>query len=191
MTSVGPSDGRGALPTALMLYPRARMASASAPAAPAWPFPFRTTTRVLVRGSAGCRTGFDAAGDRWATTAARARRLVTECPSATVPTTIRPTSSRAATPAATIAAVRQRKSANGTACSTGASDSLRGRRLLQALPSQPQAFLERNVGPPAELARRKARVDNAAPDLARPLLGVDRLAVDAPYPPASRMQLDH
>src|SRR5947207_1746637 len=190
MTSVGPCDGRGALPTALILYPRARMASASAPAAPDWPFPFRTTTRVLVRGRAACWTGFDAAGRGcWGATAARAPCLVTVCPSATVPTTIRPTSSRAATPAATIAAVRQRKSGNGTACSTGASDSLRGGGLLQALPRQFQPLLEGRLRAPAELARREAWIRDAALDLARPLVAVVRLAVDAGHAPAGNVQL--
>src|SRR5437763_8530726 len=191
MTSVGPCDGRGALPTALILYPRARIASASAPAAPAWPFPFRTTMRVFVRGIAACRTGFDTAGGRWDATAARAPCLVTVCPSATVPTTISPTSSRAATPAATIAAVRQRKSGNGTACSTGASDSLRGGGLLQALPRQFQPLLEGRLRAPAELARREAWIRDAPPDVARPLVGVFRLAVGTGHAPARGVPLVH
>src|SRR5438874_722604 len=192
MTRVGPMLDRGALPTALILYPRARIVVASDAAAPARPFPFRTTTRVLARGNNVWRTGF------WVVlaklglvfSAGLELCLATEWPSTTVPATINRSSSTAATPLATTAAVRQgRTASNGTACSTGASSSLPGYGLLQAFPGQTQPVLERPLGPPAELARRQRRIGDAAPDVARPRLRVLRLAVDAGHAPASLMQL--
>src|SRR3989440_7411388 len=73
------------------------------------------------------------------------------------PTTIRTTSSTAAIPLATNAAVRQGWiSSSRYACSTGARDSLRASKLL---PRQTKAFLERMLRLPAEVASRAAGVD--------------------------------
>src|SRR5207253_913110 len=164
---------------------------ASDAAAPAWPFPFRTTTRVLARGNNAWRAGFWVvlAALGLGLSAALELCLATEWPSTTVPATINSSSSTAATPLATTAAVRQgRTESNGTVCSTGASSSLPGYGLLQAFPGQTQPVLERLLGPPAELARRQRRVGDAAPDVARPRLRVLRLAVDADHAPAGRKQ---
>src|SRR5213079_157486 len=51
------------------------------------------------------------------------------------------------------------RTSNGTACSTGASSSLSGHRLLQAVPRQSQPILQRLLGAPAELTRRERGVD--------------------------------
>src|SRR6476646_4876796 len=95
-------------------------------------------TRVLVRGRTARAVGFFVAPCVEAgLAAAAALLLVTECPSRTVAVTINARSSTAATPLATIAAVRQgRIASNGTACSTGASSSLPGAGLLQGFPRQ-------------------------------------------------------
>src|SRR5438874_11358082 len=192
MTRVGPMLDRGALPTALILYPRARIVVASDAAAPARPFPFRTTTRVLARGNNVWRTGF------WVVlaklglvfSAGLELCLATEWPSTTVPATINRSSSTAATPLATTAAVRHgRTASNGTACSTGASSSLPGRGLLQGFPGQPEAVLERLLGSPVELALGQRRVGHATADVTRPRLCVCRRAVDAGHSAANGVQL--
>src|SRR5687768_15411998 len=92
-----------------MRYLRDRTRSAVAPAAPATPFPFRTTTRVRARGSAGAeRVAFFALGAPRTSSFAAARTWrASGLPSKAIPATTSTTSSAAATRLTTTVAVRQ------------------------------------------------------------------------------------
>src|SRR5262249_14552028 len=84
-----------------------------------------------------------------------------------------------------------KRARTGLRAPSGASSSLLAHSLLQALPRQLQALVERVPGSPIELARGQRRVDDAAHDLARAGLRVDGLAFDPGHAPADRGQLVH
>src|SRR2546423_15691678 len=111
MTMLGPCMGRGAFGTAPILYPRARIASASVAAAPVSPLPLRTSTRVCARERIAGGLGL-AVAVLVGVAAAAALWLVSGLASKITPATIRISSSSAAIPLATIAAVGPGRSAS-------------------------------------------------------------------------------
>src|SRR4051812_44342307 len=141
-----------------MRYPLARTRAASAAAAPAIPFPFRTVTRTEWRGRIG------RAGALWAAGAglfAAARAFsATGLAISAVPVMTSPIRSSVATPAATTAMVRQGWPVGGLGmtCSTG-SIGFAARRLDPSTTALEVAPVE--VRDNDRLARRARRRERA------------------------------